>query len=342
MRRVTIVFTCLTAMLLIVSVASGQRSAGTTSSLSQEFTKQLPRIAANGDTLFQNFFNCNLVLYPSPNGGYVAGNNGYGDLGKAQKYEGTGGGRVGEILIWVAAKNVGAGGNVIGKIYEVDGSGAPGNSLGTSTPVAMADIDTSGSLTSFPFPAPVEVGDNFFIGVELSTGSDDEIGIITSQDTDPPDDLTGNLNLGSGGCFSGENTSSNAWELQSDGTTWFPFDDEESWALEVDMAIFPVFLQVTGVDEEEVLPGKFSLEHNYPNPFNPSTKIAFSVPTTVEVKLEVYNIRGQVVATLIANQVYEAGEHSITFDASNLVNGIYFYRIEAGEFVDVKKMILLK
>ncbi len=102
-----------------------------------------------------------------------------------------------------------------------------------------------------------------------------------------------------------------------------------------------VYLNVTGVNDEIGLPNEFSLNQNYPNPFNPSTTISFALPKRADVKLTVYNSIGEKVAELI-NQNMSAGYHNINFDASSLSSGLYLYRISAGNFVDVKKMLLLK
>ncbi|MFQ5752849.1 MAG: choice-of-anchor J domain-containing protein [bacterium] len=99
---------------------------------------------------------------------------------------------------------------------------------------------------------------------------------------------------------------------------------------------------VTEVAERPLQPDKFVLFQNYPNPFNPTTEITFSLAQSVVVTLKVYNLLGQEVAALIAGKRYKAGKHRIQFDAINLPNGIYYYRIEAGDFVDIKKMTLLK
>ncbi len=90
-----------------------------------------------------------------------------------------------------------------------------------------------------------------------------------------------------------------------------------------------------------IIPTKYSLLQNYPNPFNPSTTIQFALPKTGLVSLKVYNILGEEVATLI-NREMNAGFQSIVFDASRLSSGIYFYKIKAGNFTAVKKMILMK
>ena len=97
----------------------------------------------------------------------------------------------------------------------------------------------------------------------------------------------------------------------------------------------------TAVKEENSSPKTFSIEQNYPNPFNPSTKIVYSIPRSSNVKLTVFNILGQQVKTLV-NQTQSQGTYTVSFNASSLPSGIYFYSIEAGDFTQVKKMILLK
>jgi hypothetical protein len=95
------------------------------------------------------------------------------------------------------------------------------------------------------------------------------------------------------------------------------------------------------VEIEIVVPNSFTLEQNYPNPFNPATTIRFSIPVEADVKLNVYNTLGQEVAGILSAQLKE-GYHEVEFDAGSLTSGIYFYRLEAEKFVDVKKMIILK
>ena len=106
--------------------------------------------------------------------------------------------------------------------------------------------------------------------------------------------------------------------------------------------------QLTGVKEDKNIPARFSLEQNYPNPFNPTTTIRYSIPSSplpfgkgLGVRLEVYDILGREVATLV-NQEQQPGNYEVTFDASKLSSGIYFYRLQAGNFIQTKKMILLK
>jgi len=91
----------------------------------------------------------------------------------------------------------------------------------------------------------------------------------------------------------------------------------------------------------ELLPMEYSLDQNYPNPFNPATTIRFGLPEAQHVKLEIYNLSGQKVATLMDGQ-RAAGYHEVSFDATGLSSGIYVYRLAAGDFVQMHKLILLK
>jgi hypothetical protein len=89
------------------------------------------------------------------------------------------------------------------------------------------------------------------------------------------------------------------------------------------------------------LPTSFILNQNYPNPFNPTTKITYTIPTASKVTLKIYNLLGQLVATLVDEQ-QEANIYVKEFDASRLASGTYFYQIKAGNFNSTKKMILMK
>jgi len=94
-------------------------------------------------------------------------------------------------------------------------------------------------------------------------------------------------------------------------------------------------------ENQSQLAASFELNQNYPNPFNPSTRIDFSLPSQSNVKLEVFNVLGQKVATL-ANEVMSSGKHSVNFDATSFASGMYLYKITAGSFVSSKKMMLIK
>ena len=89
------------------------------------------------------------------------------------------------------------------------------------------------------------------------------------------------------------------------------------------------------------LPKYYSLDQNYPNPFNPTTTLQFSLPMKSDVRVVLYNPLGQIMKEL-ARGSYEAGYHTVTLNASQLASGVYFYRLEAGSFIDVKKLTVLK
>jgi len=97
-----------------------------------------------------------------------------------------------------------------------------------------------------------------------------------------------------------------------------------------------------GVENENSPLTEFNLEQNFPNPFNPSTRISFSIANNERVTLKVYDILGTEVAELISNEQRAAGSYEVNFDASRLASGTYIYKLQAGDFIQTKKMILLK
>ncbi|MCH8558840.1 MAG: endonuclease [Balneolia bacterium] len=99
--------------------------------------------------------------------------------------------------------------------------------------------------------------------------------------------------------------------------------------------------QPTSIPADNQLPKRITLQQNYPNPFNPTTQIRFDLPESTDVRLDVFNIQGQRVATLL-NEGRSAGTHTISFDASNLSSGVYIYRLQAGAQVFTRKMTLIK
>ena len=88
-------------------------------------------------------------------------------------------------------------------------------------------------------------------------------------------------------------------------------------------------------------PTEYALMQNYPNPFNPTTIIRYQLPTASMVQLEVFDVLGKKVASLV-NSKQAAGDYSVLFDASSLSSGVYFYRLQASQFVQTKKMLLVK
>ena len=132
-----------------------------------------------------------------------------------------------------------------------------------------------------------------------------------------------------------------------DAARSFPFPNwnmpKDTWTnkeIKTDQEKDP-FTSLTTVSDKGIIAKDFSLLQNYPNPFNPSTTIRFSIPQQSVVTLKIYNILGEEVSTLL-NKELASGTYDVTFDAKSLSSGIYFYKIQAGNFVSTKKMMLLK
>lgn len=117
-----------------------------------------------------------------------------------------------------------------------------------------------------------------------------------------------------------------------------------TWAAEdLEFDVQPDYASLaTSIEEPTESVKGYSLSQNYPNPFNPTTNINFVLPSISEVNLTVYNLLGQRVASLVSGQQMNAGSHTVAFDASALSSGIYFYELKAGNFVQQRKMTLIK
>jgi subtilisin family serine protease/subtilisin-like proprotein convertase family protein len=110
----------------------------------------------------------------------------------------------------------------------------------------------------------------------------------------------------------------------------------DSWELEIRYSIF------LGIVNTNTIPSGFSLGQNYPNPFNPATNIKFGLPSKSNVTLEVFDLSGRLVTTLLDNVSYEAGFHDVRFNGGSFSSGVYFYRIKTDKDISVKKMLLIK
>ena len=114
------------------------------------------------------------------------------------------------------------------------------------------------------------------------------------------------------------------------------------WQNKFELTLYVTYCDVSlDVDDKDQLPNNMSLSNNYPNPFNPSTKIEYKIPETGRVLLKVYDLLGREVVTLV-NEEKPAGSYDITFDANKLPSGVYYYRLASENFIETKKMVLIK
>ena len=151
----------------------------------------------------------------------------------------------------------------------------------------------------------------------------------------------GNDGLGNaitGDAFSWDNANSQ-WVPSNSGFTFlYNYGEDE---LYFNGTTVDLFFRPLSAEENVNSPVEFTLGQNYPNPFNPSTSITFTLPSSENVTLTVYNSLGAEVSKLL-NGNYSAGEHKVSFDASGLESGVYFYTLRAGDFTQTQKMLFLK
>ena len=119
-----------------------------------------------------------------------------------------------------------------------------------------------------------------------------------------------------------------AFLLSSEGVISKPYYPVSDWFVSIK-------------NRSNYFPESFQLNHNYPNPFNPKTTIKYSLPKASQVKISIYNLNGKLIETIL-NDRKSAGSHYTKWDASDFASGVYFYKIQAGNFTDVKRCILMK
>ena len=158
--------------------------------------------------------------------------------------------------------------------------------------------------------------------------------------------------VGAGGTVAGElvdgsstvvtyinSTNSNPFTLTATSPGNYIVNAGRSGPLRWDSA--SVNIVITGVNGNSSNPTNFMLYNNYPNPFNPTTTIKYSIPEASFTSIKIYNELGKEVSTLV-NETKSAGTYEVEFNASNLSSGVYYYKLQAGSFTETKKMILAK
>ena len=117
--------------------------------------------------------------------------------------------------------------------------------------------------------------------------------------------------------------------------------DDDSSSVQIDEIWYNERPDGLTISDEAPIATRFVLGQNYPNPFNPTTNIRFNIPETASTKLTVFNVMGEEVATLV-NGVMQAGGHTVSWNASNMPTGVYFYQLESANFSQTKKLLLVK
>jgi len=168
---------------------------------------------------------------------------------------------------------------------------------------------------------------------------------------DPDDTYFGDRNVNDDCSYTGGNWAIEWENSHTEGVDWYNCSSAHSQPLNANRKAYATWWllaslagwnPVTDIYKfQNINPNEFTLYQNYPNPFNPITNIQFTLQKSEQVKIEIYNMLGQKMETLL-NKKKSAGSHKIKFKAKDLPSGIYLYRITAGEFYEMNKMILLR
>jgi hypothetical protein len=293
--------------------------------------------AQSVDTLF---YGNSKKLTKNPYGwGYIAGTNGYADIGKYQRFDLLEEVHVLGAKLWMGIRRIVDTPDSItivfkrtatGKQNYDSASGGPGTTI-ASIPATLDAFDSTG-VAVFMLPHTFNVAggpfapESIFVGMEWSVTANDTFALLMDS-------------AGQG------EKAGRAWErLTGVKYTYQRFDEpsDYSWAMDADLWIALLYKKgLVAVRQNSGVPNTFSLEQNYPNPFNPSTRIDFSVAVSGPVTLTVYDLLGKQIALLV-DQTLDAGRYSSTFSAASLPSGMYFYRLRTGSAAETKRMMLLK
>jgi len=280
------------------------------------------------------FYGNTPTIFENPFGwGYMAGTNGYNDIGKYQRFDVYDDAYLlGARLYFAVVEIADDPDSIYVVVRGVGPEGQPAElkaRKGFTTDMIPVGLD--GIYVEFDEPIHVQglgfIPDSVFIGFEWALTKNDTFAVYADAD--------------------GEGDNENrAWERFDDGTfnDFLPlvFNPTFSWNLDTDLWIKAYYTTTppSGADDKSLL-NTFSLEQNYPNPFNPETRISYTIAENSFVNLRVYDLLGREIAEIV-NIEQEAGVYSISFNASQLSSGIYLYTLKAGSFIETKKMTVLR
>lgn len=286
-------------------------------------------LAQKVDTLF--YGDSKNVLENPFGWGFIAGTNEYGDIGKYQRFEFIGPDvefKIFGAIIYLGYKRIAGTPDTIDVVFRKVGAKRGPGELLAKTRATLDKFDATGKGTKFTIPTPITVPifDSLFIGIEWSLTANDTFALITDKDKE------GEL-------------ANRAWEKFTDGKVQeFNDPSDFSWHLDADIWIAALYGDpgATGVvANQTAAPLSFDLRQNYPNPFNPATTIEFHNARPQHLRLEILNLQGRVISSLV-NGTVTTGVHRLNFDAANLSVGEYFYRLTGDDFVATRKLVLLK
>lgn len=273
----------------------------------------------------------------APDSGFVHGTNFFEDKAKATALALPGGitqGQVQEVIVWFGYKRDGLTTQTYAiEILEGTADSGPTNVLYRQE-FMMADINAdtdTGEIapTLHVLTDPVTVGATFFVSVDFGTYGEADWGnaaIVASDLPDPPQRIPEEW----------EKWSDNQWFAISDA--WFANGDN-GWRLWIEAVVDTD--PPTATEDAAELPRAYTLVQNYPNPFASTTTLQIELPARAAVRLEVIDLLGRTVATLV-DRTMEAGRHTARFDAGRLPPGIYLARLSAGATTMTRKMVLVR
>jgi hypothetical protein len=331
MRKIYLTF----ALMFFVQICFGQKVVSDSKSV------QIPTNSSHfrqfNDTLWGQFDQWSSAFYsPVDTGGFLAGNNGYGDLQKAQAFQIQDRFSIEKCILWFGAKKLESGNpnsNVLVKVMTLDGPGinaqgqtpnsAPNTVLATAT-LPAADIDTTqGFWNIVTFSNPPTLNGNFAVSVDFSALADgDTATLVHSQD-------------GQGNVFNDL-----SWEQQSD-SVWvsFAYDGAGGWGLDVQLGVFPIGEEIVGINESGKL--SFKLYPAFPNPIKESGYIFYELLEAAEVKIQILDITGRLVG-FYNEGLKPAGKSMFEMNASDFNSGMYFFGINIRGQEEFKKIIIAK
>lgn len=282
------------------------------------------------DTLLPgDFFSGTFVLFGAQNGGYVVGNNGYGDEAKGQQFIINDGTLVEGALFFFGAKEDGGNGsNVMAQVFAMDGTGetsagagqtGPGTML-SSVNIALSDIDTTGAFTAATFASPVYVSGDFVVAFDVTAlAAGDTVGLVSSDD-------------GEG------NGAELTWERWSGGGGWYTM--VAAWPLDFDFGILAVVDNSTsGIEDDNFFNGiKADV---VPNPAVDVANLVFDLETGANVAIRVIDLSGKIVFSSEEGEL-NVGRHTVNIPVAELAAGTYYYSINANSKSLTKKMVVTK